>query len=162
MMKSLFEKALNLVNPEVTDIRRAPGGMTNDSYFVTVNGKKYVVRIPGKGTELLINRKVEKSNLVFGTKLGINPELFYFDTDSGIKITRKLESCQSLTPDLAREGKIMKKVIELFRRLHFTEMKMENRFKLFSLMDYYEDLVQKVNPFMLEKLTPLKEQVNSL
>lgn len=158
-LSTLFEEALHLDHPEITEIRRTPGGMTNDSYFVTVNGEKYVVRIPGKGTdELMIDRNAEKNNLIFGTKLGINPELFYFDTKSGIKITRKLEDCRSLTPEMAREGKIMKKIIALFQRLHFSEAKMKNRFDLFGLMEHYEGLVQDVHPFMMEKIAKLKEE----
>src|SRR5690606_31109506 len=98
MIHSLIRNVLQLVDPVITDIRRTPGGMTNKSFFVTVNGEKYVVRIPGSGTDELIDRYAEKDNLIYGTELGINPELVYFDVNSGIKITRKIESSKTLTP----------------------------------------------------------------
>lgn len=162
MISSLIRNALHLVDPVITDIREAPGGMTNKSYFATVNGEKYVVRIPGYGTEELIDRYAEKNNLIYGTELGINPELVYFDVASGVKITRKIDFLKTLTPELAREGKTMKEVIAVFQHLHRSKTVMKNRFHLFSLMNHYEDLVIKVNPLMMEKVAPLKDDILEL
>lgn len=161
-MSLLIENTLNISNPEIEDMRRTPGGMTNDSYFVTVNGEKYVVRIAGKGTDELIDRQSEMNNLIYGTEIGINPELIYFDIESGLKITRKLESSKALTPELAREGQIMQKIISLFQRLHYSKKPMTNRFDLFGLMGHYENLVQEVQPFMMEKIAHMKEHILAL
>ena len=162
MIHSLIRNVLQLVDPVITDIRRTPGGMTNNSYFVTVNGEKYVVRIPGSGTDELIDRYAEKDNLIYGTELGINPELVYFDVDSGIKITRKIESSKTLTPELARKGQLMKEIITVFQRLHHSKTIMKNRFQLFLLMNHYESLVNKVNPLMMEKVAPIKDDILDL
>src|SRR5690625_1000372 len=133
--------------------------MTNDSYFVTINEQRYVVRIPGKGTEQLINRKNEKENLIFSSHLGINPNLIYFNVDTGIKITEKIKSPTTLTPTLEKEEYVIKNVISVFKQLHEANTMMNNHFKLFDLMDHYENLVKNENPFMIEKILPLKTKV---
>lgn len=162
LISSYFQRALNLVNPNISNIRRTPSGMTNESYFVEVNGAEYVIRIPGSGTDQLVDRINEKNNLYFGTELGINPELIYFDTDSGVKITKMISSPKTLTKELARENKMMKKIISLLQRLHQSNTVMKNHFELFQLMIHYENLVQEVNPFMLEEVWVIKEDILEL
>ena len=133
--------------------------MTNDSYFVTVNNEEYVIRIPGSGTDKLIDRVAEKNNLLYGTELGINPKLIYFDTESGVKITKMIPFSKALTPEFARENDILQKIISLLQQLHQSNTVMKNRFELFSLMSHYESIVQEVNPFKLEKVLTLKNDI---
>lgn len=75
------------------------GGMTNLNYLVDVDGKSYVVRIPGHGTSSLIDRAREIQNLKLGSALGINPELVYFNIESGMKITETIEDARPLTKE---------------------------------------------------------------
>lgn len=65
-------------NGEWKEIQRL-GGMTNHSYKITRNDKQeYLVRIPGEGTEKIINRINERKSTELGCKLGIDspPSLF--------------------------------------------------------------------------------------
>jgi len=155
----LVSDKLNISHPVVNKFERTPGGMTNDSYFVTINEQRYVVRIPGKGTDQLINRKNEKENLIFSSNLGINPNLIYFDVDTGVKITEKINSPTSLTPTLAKDEYVIKNVISIFKQLHEAKTMMNNRFELFNLMEHYESLVRNENALMMEKLLPLKSKI---
>src|SRR5690625_7122148 len=68
-IKKVISNALQLKEETISDIYRTSGGLTNKSYFATVNGEKMVIRIPGYGTEELVNRKEEKDNLIYATKL---------------------------------------------------------------------------------------------
>jgi len=53
--------------------------MTNRSYKrIRKNGQAYLVRIPGEGTEPLINRKNEHISTELACKLDIDSELLYF------------------------------------------------------------------------------------
>ena len=52
-------KALNAKSDEITDITVLKKGMTNRSFLFTCKGKKYIMRIPGEGTDQLINRRQE-------------------------------------------------------------------------------------------------------
>lgn len=158
-IKKEIRKALQVEDAVITDIRQTPGGLTNNSYFVTINDEKYIARFAGRGTKKLIDRKAEKCNLLFGTELGINPALIYFDITTGMKITQAIEGATSLTPSTAREDHMMKSIISLFRHLHNSEKTMENHFNLFNLMDYYEKLVESMSPLTIKMIAPLKEDV---
>ena len=50
-------EALDARPEAVTDITVLKKGMTNRSFLFTCKGKKYIMRIPGEGTDQLINRR---------------------------------------------------------------------------------------------------------
>ena len=52
-------EALDARPEAVTDITVLKKGMTNRSFLFTCKGKKYIMRIPGEGTDQLINRRQE-------------------------------------------------------------------------------------------------------
>lgn len=139
-VKDVITDALQVHESEVKDIEPA-GGMTNVNFKAKICDENFIVRLPGRGTDELIDRKTEVENLSFATELGINPEYIYFDTKNGIKITRKINGATPLTPTLAKKPHIQQAVIEIFHKLHQAEKPMKNDFKLFQLMEHYEKLV---------------------
>lgn len=50
------------------------GGLTNQNFKISIDDKDYVLRIPGKGTELYLNRKAEKYNLLKGKNYYLGEE----------------------------------------------------------------------------------------
>lgn len=156
-----IKKALQLPNAEVTDISPADS-MTNLNYMVTVDSKRYVVRVAGKGTKEMINRAEEKENLELAAGLGINPELCYFNQETGLKITRKVEHSQTLTVEMAKQKETMEKIADIFQTLHFSEKEMGNRFNLFALMERYEQLALEASARFYEEFDKVKEKIQSL
>lgn len=146
---------------DILNVHRA-GGMTNLNYFVRVGSEDYIVRLPGHGTEELVNRRTEKENLQFATALGINPELVYFNIESGLKITRKVKRARTLTPKMAKHHQLMQAVAQVFNALHYTDRKMGNEFELFDLMGHYKKLVHEVNPLISEKVDKLAPEMEEL
>jgi thiamine kinase-like enzyme len=60
------------------DVSAAPlsGGLTNENWLVEASGERYVVRIPGKGTELLaVDRANEVANARAAAEAGVGPEV---------------------------------------------------------------------------------------
>src|SRR5450756_677965 len=60
------------------------GGITNHNYIVWVNGGpgnpgggKYVLRVPGQGTDMFIDREVERDCMVQADKVGVGPRVAY-------------------------------------------------------------------------------------
>ncbi|MEO8745521.1 MAG: choline/ethanolamine kinase family protein [Candidatus Dormiibacterota bacterium] len=55
-------------------VSRLSGGLTNENYLVETGGQRYVMRVPGQSTELLL---IDRANEVFNTKAaaatGIGP-----------------------------------------------------------------------------------------
>lgn len=56
-------QALGVKQDEITDITVLKKGMTNRSFLFTTKGKKYIMRIPGEGTEQLIGPEGRSSSL---------------------------------------------------------------------------------------------------
>ena len=92
-VKALLETVFQ--SGEYSDIQRL-GGMTNHSYKVTrADGEKYLVRLPGEGTEELINRQDEKKSTELACRLGIDSELLYFG-DDGKKVMKFIPDPQPM------------------------------------------------------------------
>ena len=60
------------------------GGITNHNYIVTVNGGwgnpgggKFVLRVPGVGTDMFIDRDVERECMIEAARVGVAPEVAY-------------------------------------------------------------------------------------
>ncbi|WP_172372502.1 choline/ethanolamine kinase family protein [Sporosarcina jiandibaonis] len=157
----LIKEALQLPHAKIENIQTT-GGMTNLNYLVTIDSTKFIVRIPGNGTEEFIDRGIEKENLEFASSLGINPELRYFDLDSGLKITKKIVSAITLTPELASQEKTMKKVAEIFRTVHHSNRKMSNRFELFEMMTNFEELAHEAGAEFFDGFDEVKKEIISL
>lgn len=157
----IIREALQLPNAEVKNISLS-GGMTNLNYLVTVDSNNYILRIPGNGANDFINRIEEKKNLELGSKLGINPELRYFNVKTGLKITKRIENAITLTPKIAQEEKIMKKVAGTFKTLHHSNEKMDNRFDLFGMMNNFEELALEAGATLYEGFEVVKKDIASL
>ena len=52
-------EALKAQPDELEDIMVMKKGMTNRSFLFSCRGKKYIIRIPGEGTDRLISRRQE-------------------------------------------------------------------------------------------------------
>ena len=79
------------------------GGITNMNYKIDADGKSYVLRITGAGTERLgIRRDVEhQANLAAG-RLGIAPEVLYYIEPEGYLVTRFI-TAKRMPPDVIRQ-----------------------------------------------------------
>lgn len=138
------------------------GGMTNLNYLIDVDGKSYIVRIPGYGTSSFIDRAREIQNLKLGSALGINPELVYFNIDSGMKITEKIEDARPLTKEENMNEQILLKVASIFKTLHDSDEKMNHEFHLFAMMEEYETLAVEAGGDFYTGFEAVKNEVKVL
>ena len=151
-------EALDCREQDVKEITVLKKGMTNRSFLFSVNGTKYIMRIPGEGTDQLINRKQEAE--VFRTirGLGLCDDPVYINPDNGYKITRYLEgvrACDSESlPDLSR-------CMEKLRRFHEMKLTVPHTFDIFGQIEFYESLWEG-NPSVYRDYTKTKENALSL
>lgn len=75
---------------KVKSLRAMKSGMTNRSYSFCMDDKRYIILIPGEGTDRLINRKQEHAVYNAISSLGISEDVYYFDPKTGIKIAAYL------------------------------------------------------------------------
>lgn len=122
------------------DIKRL-GGMTNRSYKITkLDGTEYLARIPGEGTEALINRMDERKSTELACKLGIDSDLLYFG-DDGKKVMKFIETSQPISSDLLKIRDNIKQAADIFRKLHTCGEDTGVRFEVFEMAAMYEHLI---------------------
>ena len=71
----LQSKITNISDPESYSISELRG-ITNNSFKVGVDGKFFVLRLPGKNPDL-INRKAEKNNQALAAEAGLTLSLIH-------------------------------------------------------------------------------------
>ena len=78
-IRALLDEVLG--HSDYSDVQRM-GGLTNRTYCVTfADGSRIMVRIPGEGTEELIDRADEKVSTELACRLGIDAKLYFFGDD---------------------------------------------------------------------------------
>lgn len=122
---------------EVTDIIVLKKGMTNRSFLFTCKGKKYIMRIPGEGTDQLINRKQEAEvyHAIDGRK--ICDDIAYINPENGYKITEFLENARVCDP---LDYEDVKKCMKRLRDFHGLGLKVNHEFDIFGQIEFYESL----------------------
>lgn len=143
-IKRIVSEALKVEEDKVEAIEPI-GGMTNKNYKITINGEDFVIRIPGAGTEDFIDRKNEKINSLLSWKLGINYDLEYFNEENGIKIAKYIKNLETLNPTTAKKEENMRLVAQVLKKLHNSEIKLNNEFNVFDLIVHYDKLIDKYN-----------------
>lgn len=128
-------KVFNCKNEDIKEISTLKKGMTNRSYVFTVKDKRYIMRIPGEGTEQLINRKEEAE--VYETIKGKNicDELYYINPDNGMKISAFIENSRCCDAFNEEDLKICMKKL---REFHNMKLKTNHEFNIYERIDFYE------------------------
>lgn len=94
----VIKDVFKVSSEEITDITVLKKGMTNRSFLFHCKGKKYIMRIPGEGTEQLINRAEEASVYQAISGKGISDDIAYINPENGYKITEFLEEARVCDP----------------------------------------------------------------
>ena len=130
-------EALGAQQDEVTNITVLKKGMTNRSFLFSCKDKKYITRIPGEGTDQLINRRQEAA--VYQTIAGrkICDEIAYINPENGYKITEYLDGARVCD---AEKEEDLQKCMKKLREFHGQKLKVDHSFDLFGQMEYYESL----------------------
>lgn len=144
-----------------TSIERL-GGLTNHSYKVELsNGDTFVIRLPGEGTETLINRKDEKISTELACKLGIDAQLLYFG-ENGEKVTRYIDGAKTMSAsDFADEGKL-EKVAEVLRKLHTSDCDTKIPFEVFDMAADYEEIIRSNSVPLFDDYEEVRAQIMSI
>ena len=154
----VISQALQTSEEEITHITVLKKGMTNRSFRFSCKGKKYIMRIPGEGTDRLIDRRQEA--LVYQTirEKGLCDEITYLDPENGYKITGFLEDarvCDPQDPDDTR------RCMQRLRAFHEMRLTVGHDFDIFGQIEFYEHLWAGM-PSAYRDYPRTKEQVFSL
>lgn len=155
----LLAEVFHVPESEITEIRCLKAGMTNKSFLFKVKNRQYICRIPGPGTELLINRKEEKEVYDVINSLGIAEHVIYFNGDTGYKIAEFYDGSHNAD---AKNIEEMKRCMELVRKLHGLGLKVDHSFDLRERIDFYEKLCKSHGDILFEDYGKVRGQINEL
>lgn len=137
-VKTILADVMNLHSESVTHIEKL-GGLTNNNYKVKINGEEFVVRIPGTGTEKIIDRHNEKANASIAYDMGLDVKSIYFNENTGLKITEFIPNAETLNPTTAKREDNMELIAGVLRTLHSGSNKFRTDFDPFIGTKFYED-----------------------
>lgn len=112
----LLCQVLNIKREDITSIYDNPGrSLNNYNFIVEVGVNKYLVRIPGKGTELFCDREAEKKAYLELDGFNLVEENYYLDPISGIKISKYYDNSRIIDMNNQLE---LKKLMANLNKLH--------------------------------------------
>ncbi len=144
---------------DIVDFRNVSEGMTNTSFIFKINGVDYIYRHPGDGTESIINRKNEKTSLIKAKEIGIDPTYIYADVNEGWKISVFVP--QFREPDYT-SFEDSKKVLEVLRKLHRSDVKVDYGMKPWEDAGDMEALLLSKDPECFRRYENLKKKIGTV
>ena len=132
-----ISKALGVPLEEIVNIEVLKKGMTNRSFLFTCKEQKYIMRIPGEGTDHLINRKEEADvyRVLEGKK--ICDDVVYINPENGYKITAYLDGALSCDSENKED---LKRCMAKLRDFHNSKLKVSHTFDPFKQIVFYQSL----------------------
>lgn len=112
-------------------------GMTNRSFKFAFGNEFYIMRIPGQGTDKLIDRNREYQVYKIIENMGICDDIYYINPDNGYKITKFIENTRTCDDTDWDE---IRKCMSVLRDFHNKNLKVEHTFDLFEQLEFYESL----------------------
>ena len=134
---SIIQDCFNVEVDEIKNITVLKKGMTNRSFLFECQNQKYIMRIPGEGTDHLINRKEEADVYQALENRQICDDVLYMNPDNGYKITAYLEDATNCDAENWDE---VEACMTKLREFHELNLKVDHRFDIFGQIDFYESL----------------------
>ncbi len=125
------------LGPLTGEPRKLDGGITNRNFRVTLGDGEYVVRRPGKDTELLgIDRAAELAANETAAALGIAPAVAAFVEDC---LVTSFVACRALAPGELAAG--VEEIARALRAFHESGVRLRARFWVPDLLADYAAIV---------------------
>lgn len=161
---TIIKDVLQVENEDIVDISILKKGMTNRSFLFYCKEKKYIMRIPGEGTDQLINRRQEAEVYEKIAGRNICDDIFYINPEKGYKITEFLSGARVCDPSCEED---VKKCMEKLRSFHEEGLEVEHTFDIFSQIEFYQSLwknnrsVYRDHEKTTEKIFSLRDFISS-
>jgi thiamine kinase-like enzyme len=124
------------------NVSQLSGGLTNENYLVEDGGQKYVMRIPGRSTELL---SIDRANEVYNTKAaatsGIGPRVLEHVPGLDILVLEFIEG-STMSAAKLQSKEMAARMAASFRRLHASPRFLKD-FNMFRLIQSYLAIVEE-------------------
>lgn len=131
----LICKTLDSTPEDLENFTPMDKGMTNDSYIFYCRGKKYIYRLAGQGSDVLVDRHREYANYLALDGKNISDKVIYHNAFTGTKISEFIEDSSNLNE---KDPEQLEQALIAIRHLHNCGIKTEHSFDLKERINYYE------------------------
>lgn len=138
------------------------GGMSNKNFRVNFEGKSYVLRVPGNGSDGMVERANEEFNAMEACKMGVNPPIRYFNAQTGIKLADFIEDAETLNAATIQRHDNMRKIAEIYQKVHNSHIRLKNEFNIFKEIEKYDILMKRAEAVMYDGWEEVRPQVMAL
>ncbi|QIK70113.1 phosphotransferase [Erysipelothrix sp. HDW6C] len=154
-MKEIFD-TLNLgVAKNVSKL----GGLTNKNYRVETLENDFVVRLPGKDTDKIIDRADEATIVKAIEPLGIDAPLTMFDDVSGLKICEHIPGAITMNTKMMQEPHYQLKVAHLLKTLHKDAPNVPVKFDVLEMIERYERTIKSASGYLPQDYETTKTDI---
>lgn len=134
---NLISDVFKIDTSEIKNIEILKKGMTNNSFIFQVKNQRYIMRVPGNGSNILINRSFEYEVYKKIIPLKLSEEIIYIDKESGYKIAKFIDNARVCDPMNKCD---VEKVVKFLKKFHDLDLKVKNKFDLLKTLNFYEKL----------------------
>lgn len=136
----IISKVFDVKEKDILNLTALKKGMTNKSFLFSINDKRYICRVPGKGTSSLIDRKAEYLSYEAIKNFNLSEEIIYFDKEKGYKISVYYEN--SRNANFENEEDILS-CIKVLKDFHQNKIKVSHHFDLKERIEFYTKLCEE-------------------
>jgi thiamine kinase-like enzyme len=118
------------------EVSELSGGLTNTNFLVGAGGERFVVRIPGRSTDLLaVDRVNERHNAVAAATTGVSPEVLEVLEDVDVMVLAYVPGT-TMSAETLRTPENARRMAASIRRLHAAPRFLLD-FDMFRLVEFY-------------------------
>lgn len=133
----IIENTLKINKKDIHNIKTLKKGMTNRSFSFECNNKRYIMRIPGEGTDRLIDRREEYNVYQQIKDEPYTENILYLNPKNGYKLSEFLENTRNSN---AENWDDVNRCMSLLRNFHSQKFKVKHDFDIWKQIEFYEDL----------------------
>lgn len=134
---------LGCATAQIGDFYPLTQGITNLSCHFAVDGREYVYRHPGLGTDKIVDRRAEAEALRLAARLGLDRTFLACDPEQGWKISSFVPDARNL--DVGDDEELAR-AMTMIRRLHESGQELARSFDYIREGLRYEELLRQHGP----------------
>jgi thiamine kinase-like enzyme len=139
-------------------VKRLEGGMSNYTYVVECQGKKYTYRVPGKFAERFVDRDDEWANIQEVDRLGLNNVTNYVEIRSGEKLAEYVEGTIMSETDVVSYNAMS---VAALKKIHGSDLKFKD-YDAFGRLDTYQNYCLEMNYVFPQEYLDLRKKLEAI
>lgn len=153
---SNIAQVFNCDKSQILNFSKLNGGLTNESFKFEYDSQFYIYRIPGLGTEEIINRHNEYKSLKIAYDLAIDTTLVHMNPSEGWKISKFVSEARELNYLNKNDVHSALRSIKL---LHNSEIQVDWEFNVIGEILKMEDLLLSRDRILIPNYEMLKSRI---